>query len=118
MEDAEFKRKADKAFALMAEKGLCKTTRIPFIYRMLWSLGIKAPPALFASFGSNLCILGVYYAVVYGCIMWFFSWHPRGMIPLTGLITSLITGLFYGACMAIVYRKRRKGSGLPEWEQL
>jgi len=118
VKDEEFKRKTEKAFVLMCEKKLKKTTRIPFTYRLLWSMGIKIPPAIFASFGSNLCFLGAYFAVSYGCIMWFVSWQPRGMSPLTGLITSLIAGLFYGVCMAFVFRKCRKAARLPDWEQL
>ncbi|MGK3125854.1 DUF6404 family protein [Candidatus Pantoea formicae] len=118
MNDAEFKRKTDRAFALLEEKALRECNRIPLTYRLLWSAGIKVPPALFASFGSNVCVLGAYFAVFYGCIMWLITWRPQGMSPLTSAVTSLLAGLFYGICMAAVFRKRRKAMDLPVWEQL
>lgn len=118
MKEAEFKRKTEKAFALMSESGLRKSNRIPFTYRFLWGMGIKKVPALFASFGSNVCFLGIYFAVFYGCIMWFITRHPRGMGILSSIVTSLFAGLFYGICMAVVFRSRRKAKSLPDWKQL
>jgi hypothetical protein len=118
MEDAEFKRKAEKAFALMAEKGLRKKNRIPFTYRLLWKTGIKIPPALFASFGINVGALGIYFAVFWGFSMWFLVWRHDGFSPLLSIFVVLLAGFFYGLCMAGVFRKRRKACGLPEWEQL
>lgn len=118
MTDAEFKRKTDKAFALMVETGLRKSQRVPFTYRLVWSMGLKLPPALFNSFGANLLLLSAYFGVSYGLLMWFITWHPGGMSPSEAIITSLLAGLFYGVCMAAVFRNRRKSKGLPEWEEL
>lgn len=118
MKDAEFMRKTDKAFALMSEKGLRKSLRAPFTYRLVWSLGLKVRPALFASFGINVLFLGVFFAVTYGVIMWFVSWRPHGWSPETSIITSIIAGLFYGICIAAKLRNRRKIKGLPVWEEL
>jgi len=118
MKDAEFKRKTEKAFALLRERGLRKKNRIPLTYRLLWSVGVKKRPALFDSFGRNACFLGVYFALMYGGIMWFVSWRPQGMNPITSLISSLLAGLFYGLCMAALFRSRRKSQDLPDWEKL
>lgn len=118
MKVAEFKRKTEKAFALMSEKGLRKSQRIPATYRLLWWMGIKKTPALFSSFASNVCFLGVYYAVFWGCCMWFVTWRPRGYSPLASVITALVAGLLFGLCMAAVFRSRRKAKDLPDWEQL
>lgn len=118
MKDAEFKRKTNKAFALMVEKGLRKNHGVPWSYRLLWWMGLKVPPAVFNSFGANVLLLGLYFGFFYGLIMWFVTWHPDGMPPSKAIIMSSFAGLFYGVCMAAVFRNRRKAKGLPEWKAL
>lgn len=118
MKDAEFRRKREKAYALMLEKGLHKNDRIPFLYRLLWRAGINVPPALFANFACNVCVLGTCYAVFWGCCMWFVTWKPRGYSPLASVIIALAAGLLFGLWMAVAFRSRRKAKGLPEWRQL
>lgn len=118
MKDAEFKRKREKAYALMSAAGLRKSQRIPATYRLLWWMGIKRPPVLFAGFVSNVLLLGGYYAVLWGGIMWFVTWHPRGYSPLASMITAVAAGLLFGLIMATIFRSRRKAKGLPDWKNL
>jgi hypothetical protein len=118
VKDAEFKRKRKKAYALMAATGVRRNQSIPATYRLLWWLGIKKRPALFASFWSNLILLGGYYAVFWGGMMWFITWQSRGYSPLASVITALAAGLLFGLIMASILRRRRKAKCLPGWEQL
>lgn len=72
MEDAEFKWKAEKAFALMTEKGLSKKTHTVHFPAALVD-GYRNPPRAICQFWQQLMHLGVIMPLMMNAISGFLA---------------------------------------------
>lgn len=53
----------------------------PPLLRGLWMLGFKIPPLPFVRFWQIMLMMGLMFSVLWGLMMWFFSWKDMGMPP-------------------------------------
>jgi hypothetical protein len=98
----------------LSQRGVSRYTIAPPMYRLLWRLGIKVKPPLFASFWSLVVIAGVGYGLLLGIFMWFFVWQSRSVSALVG--TVAVAAVLFGLFMSLYYRWRARRLGLPRWE--
>src|SRR5262245_11516899 len=102
--------------AHLSELGLSEGFHSPPLYRLLWRLGINAPPPLFSSFGAIAFVQGSLFGVCWGAIMWVALWSRTSRFSWQlALGVSLLAGVLFGAWMAFLVRRRAKQLGLPLW---
>jgi hypothetical protein len=95
----------------MRQRGVGKFRAAPPIYRLLWRLGIKVRPPVFASFWS----LAVPYAIFYG-ILFFIVWWLNVGHSITGLVLSGVAAAFMAASIAVGNRRQARKLAFPRWE--
>ena len=98
------------------QRGIGQYTTAPPLYRLLWRIGIEAPPPHFASFGSIALLMGLFFGVFWGLVMWFTIWREDDMPIALALTTSAIAGLLFGVIMAAYFRWRARKLALPPWQ--
>jgi hypothetical protein len=110
--------KRTAALELLATTGIWRSTYEPSYVRLLWRLGIDARPPHFASFWRNALGAGLYFAVVWGLVMWLVVWQRLNMSAVEAVLASATAGLFFGLAMGGYYAYGRRKHGLPSWEEL
>jgi hypothetical protein len=108
--------KVDHLLNDLAQRGVGKYSAAPPIYRLLWRMGYQVPPPHFAGFWPLALIMGAFFAVLWGLLMWVFFWRGESMPIAIAIVSSLITGLLFGVAMAAYFRWSAKRLGLPRWE--
>ena len=108
-------KKREAALRLLESKGISRSNYSPPAARALWRLGIDVPPPHFASFGVTTLLLGTYFAVAWGLIMWLVFWFRRGLPAEAGLLTAVCAGILFGLSMAGYYAYCRRKYGIPLW---
>jgi Family of unknown function (DUF6404) len=99
----------------LGQKGIGPYTVAPPFYRLLWALGIQAPPPHFGGFWLPALWMGTAFGVLWGVFMWFAFWRGQ-MAPATAIGTSALGGGCFGAVMASYYQRQRKKLALPPWQ--
>jgi len=107
--------KLEKMHKHMAALGIRHSTYAPPAWRILWRMGIKVPPPLFAPFWPCAILLSGYFVVAWGLFMWLFAWSHRDMPLWLMLSSALFAGLLFGLCMAAYYRHVAHKHNLPAW---
>jgi hypothetical protein len=107
-----------KALELLKATGMSRGNYEPPLVSLLWRLGMPVPPPHFASFIAVALFLGVGFGVVWGAVMWFFTWSASGMDMHAAMLTSTASGLFFGIAMASFYAYGRRKHKLPKWLDL
>jgi hypothetical protein len=111
------------AVADLRARGVWRSTAAPPLYRLLWRLGVAAPPPLFQSFLSLTGVLGAFFglslALAYGTAL--FVAAPDlagpGERSLAAVTTGVLAGLLFGLPMAVYYRWYARRLGLPAWDE-
>jgi len=99
----------------LASRGVGKMTIAPPAFALAWKLGIPIPPPHFLSFGTLALMMGGFFGVFWGILMWLVFWK-RETLPAGGaFVASLIAGILYGLVMASYYRWKARKLGLPSW---
>ncbi len=99
----------------LGQKGIGPYTVAPPFYRLLWRLGIEAPPPHFGGFLMPALTTGAAFGIIWGVFMWFTFW--RGQTdPTIAVGTSVLAGCLFGGVMASYYQRQRKKFALPRWE--
>jgi hypothetical protein len=99
----------------LGQKGIGPYTVAPPLYRLLWGLGIKAPPPHFGGLWVPALGMGTTFGGLWGVFMWFTFWRGE-MAVTTALAISVLAGIFFGALMASYYLRQRRKFRLPRWE--
>ncbi|MGX5915093.1 DUF6404 family protein [Aliidiomarina sp. Khilg15.8] len=113
-----FDQHKNAALAHLAQTPLSRGNYQPLPTLLLWMIGARVRPPHFQGFAANLLTSGLYFAIVWGLLMWFILFAPRGASPLAALQMSILVGLLYGAVMAFYYRHSARKHRLPSWESL
>jgi hypothetical protein len=100
----------------LGQRGVGKSTVAPPLYRILWRLGVEATPPLFASFWSTALMMGVWFAIGWGVIMWLFVWRGEDQPAAVFVTVSIVAGVLFGITMAAYYRWRARKLALPRWD--
>jgi hypothetical protein len=98
------------------QRGINPYTTAPPLYRLLWRVGIEAPPPHFASFGSIALLMGLFFGVFWGLVMWLLVWREDDVPIAIALIMSLVAGVLFGVIMAAYFRWRARKLALPPWK--
>jgi ABC-type branched-subunit amino acid transport system permease subunit len=98
----------------LGQKGVGRYTIAPLLYRLLWRLGIKVRPPLFASFWSLVVITGLGYGLLLFVLMWPFVRQTEPVSAVVG--TAALAAVLFGLFMAVYYRARAQKLGLQRWE--
>lgn len=113
-----FTEKQQKAFTLLAEKGIKPASYNPPLMRLLGRLGMVVRPPHFMPFWYGTLVFGVYFAVIWGLFMWLFVWPGQSM-PFSEVAAQAgMAGAAFGVLMATWYQFGRRKHTLPRWEDL
>jgi hypothetical protein len=115
---SSFDIRRSKAIALLKKTGIWKINYLPPAITLLWRMGVKVPPPHFAGFAITATMLGLYFGLAWGVIMWLFVWSSQGMSSSAALFKALSTGVLFGLAMAAYYAYGRKKHQLPSWDSL
>ena len=99
----------------LKQRGIGPFTAAPPLYRLLWWMGIETPPH-FASFGSIALVMGLFFGVFWGLIMWFLGWRANDVPIAFALAMSAVAGVLFGVTMAAYFRWRASKLALPAWK--
>lgn len=114
----EFEEKKQRAMALLIQKKMWASNAAPPLIRLLWRVGVKIPPLPFCSFWHITLILGSYFCISWGAVMWLLVWRTKPVSLLAAVSGSLIAGAAFGAAMALLMLIKRKRLKLPRWEEI
>ena len=114
----DFEAKRERALKLLDATGIRRSNYCPPLLRLLWRLGVQAPPPHFAGFGATAGVAGAFFAVVWGSIMWFVMWRSTGLSPTSALLAAVSAGALFGLFMSAYYAYGRKKHKLPDWDSL
>lgn len=114
----EYERKFDAAMDELRTTEMWTSNHSPPALRVLKALGFKARPPHYANLWIVFCSSAVWFAVVWGLIMWFVTWRAAGFTGLDAAGASAFAGVLFGAFMSVYYRRGRKKYGLTRWDDL
>jgi hypothetical protein len=110
--------KREAALRLLSATGMKRSNYEPPLLRLLWRLGVDAPPPHFASFGANALVAGIFFGSCWGMSMWLFLWRQQAAPITVSLLSSVLAGLLFGIAMATYYAYGRRKYNLPSWHSL
>ncbi len=111
----------------MRQKGVRSWTAAPPIYRLLWRLGIKVRPPLFASFRSLFWRWAIFYLCFFLLVWWgqgiswgqgssHFWWWEGGNHSISGLVGCGVGAAICGLVIPAIIRRKARKLALPRWE--
>ncbi|WP_313140574.1 DUF6404 family protein [Stenotrophomonas sp.] len=98
--------------------GVHRRHSAPPLHRLLWRMGFNAPPPILASVASNALLMGTWFTVGWGVLMWLLVWRNTHMPAGGAVFSALLAGVLFGLLMAVVMRVMRLRRGLPLWRDL
>ena len=99
----------------LAARGVRKMTIAPPFFWLAWKMGVAVPPPHFLGFGALGLLMGGFFGVFWGAIMWLFVWSHQRMPVIGAGIVAVAAGLFFGIAMASYYRWSARKLSLPSW---
>ena len=111
-------RRWRQAEAETAAAGIGPWTAKPPFTRMLLALNLPVRPPHYAEFWSNVLSMGVYFAAVWGLLMWALLWRQSATPLAVGVSASILAGVLFGLWMAVYYRRAKRKHNLSDWSQL
>ena len=110
--------KVQAALRHLDAAGVQRRHSAPPLHRLLWRMGINAPPPILASVASNVVLMGIFFALGWGVLMWLMVWRNTNLPIAIALFSALMAGVLFGVLMAVVMRVMRLRRGLPLWRDL
>ena len=101
----------------MAELGISPSNAVPPLWKLLWQSGVDIPPPLFMGFGSIALLMGGFFGVFWGLLMWVIMWSRQGMPTWLVLAAAAMAGVLFGLCMAAYFRHLARRHKLPSWAE-
>lgn len=114
----DFIARRDRALRLLEKTGMAKSSYCPAWLGLAWRCGLRWRPPHFAGFLPTALANGFYFAVVWGTIMWVFSWRAERMPLSQVLLFAAMAGALFGLGMATAYAQARRKHRLPTWQGL
>lgn len=108
----------EEALALLRETGMTRNSYAPPPHRLLWRRGILVRPPHFAPFHHNMLGTALWFAPLWGFLMWFLVWSGQGQPLWIMLGASVLAGLLVGILMAIFYQENARKNHLPPWDAI
>jgi hypothetical protein len=99
---------------LLRKRGYWLSNAIPPASRLLWKLGIEAPPPYFLSFTTGALVSGLSFGLIFGAINSLFIW-PANISNTRAFVQTAIASIFFGLAMATFWRSQAQSLKLPPW---
>ena len=109
------KEKVAFAISDLTARGVGKGTLAPPLFQLAWKLCIPIPPPLFMNFYGVALLMGSFFGVFWGLLMWFLFWSRTDLGTVGAVIASAAAGVLFGLWMASYYRRNARKLGLPSW---
>ena len=116
MADPAFDTRLQQALSFIESKGIRRSTAAPPLYRLFWKMGLKVPPPLMAGFFSIALLMGSFFGVFWGLVMWLLIWNRTDMPFAIAALLALMAGVLFGLIMAAVLRMQARGRRIPVWK--
>ena len=98
----------------MLSRGAKRSELRPPLFRLLWALGARVPPPLFASGMQQFLVHGIMGGFFWGTFMWILVWRDSPGAAVGG---GFLFGLLFSFMMHFQIEKRRKKLGLEgDWK--
>jgi hypothetical protein len=91
------------ALNLLAATGMWRSNYAPPALRLLWRLGVDAPPPHFRTFSGNALLMGSLFAVTYPCAMRVIEGSAAFTPPLHALVQIPLSAVIFGVGIASYY---------------
>ena len=106
------------ALKLLAATGMWRSNYEPPLLRVLWWLGIDAPPPHFATFAQTALVSGTGFAFCFSLVMWLIEGSQSAKPLWAMLLKVAISSVLFGLFMARYYAYGRVKYALPRWSEL
>lgn len=114
----DYDRKYAAALDELAKTGIWRSNSNPPYLRLLRSIGQRPRPPHYQVFKRNFIGHGLWFAVCWGLLMWFFFWRTTDMTILLAFVSAGFAGVFYGLIMAAYYSNGQRKHRLTRWDDL
>ena len=95
--------------------GVSAGTVAPPLWRLLWRMGVDVPPPLFLRFLPAAALLGGFFGLGWGLLMWPMYWARHGLPLGAALAAMVFAGTSFGLLMAAYLRFMARRHRLPAW---
>lgn len=107
-----------RALQLLRQTGILRSNYEPPLLRLLWRLGINAPPPHFAGFLPTALATGLSFGLFWSVSMWLLVWPELSRSLSSLALVSACAGVLFGLTMASYYAYGRRKHRLPRWKDL
>jgi hypothetical protein len=114
--DPAFDARLQQALMFIESKGVRRSTAAPPLYRLFWRMGLKVPPPLMAGFWAIALLMGGFFGLFWGVVMWLLMWGRNGMPLAFAALLALVAGVLFGLLMAAVLRSQARNKQIPAWK--
>ncbi len=109
-------QKVERLIADLGKQGVSPYTVAPPLFRLLWALGLQAPPPFFLRFFPLTLLAGTFFGILWGVCMWLIQWQAWHMPVEVVLVLAAVAGLAFGMSLAAYYRWKAARLQLPPWD--
>ncbi len=113
---SEFRAKIARFENLMKSKGVARREYYSLPFRLLHRLGLEATPFHFQNPTRIGMIAGVIYSVPTVVVFWILYGKPLGLLSF--LLFGVVSGVLFGAIMAVLTKQKVKRLNLPSWQEI
>lgn len=99
------------------QKGIPKSSYAPPLYRLIWRLGIKSTPPIFASFTKIFLTQSLIFTVLWGVLMYLILWRKQNMTIESMVWNACFAGVLFGLMVAAFLKWQAKKYNLPSWNE-
>lgn len=96
----------------LAELGIADSIAAPPLWKLFWRMGFAVPPPPFMGAGRITLVMGGFFGVFWGLVMWLMLWSRQGMTVWIAVTAAAVAGLLFGLCMAFYFRRLARKHGL------
>jgi|SRR5690606_32238884 len=113
-----FEKRKKVALEELKKSGIWRSNYMPPALKLMWKIGLKVRPPHYNYFLHNALSLGLWFAIAWGILMWFFQWRSMEISILVAIGFAAATGIFFGVFMASYYKWSAKKHHLSSWSEL
>ncbi|MBM1690986.1 DUF6404 family protein [Sulfitobacter geojensis] len=114
----DHERKFEAALAELATTDMWAGNYKPPLLNVQRRLGWMVRPPHYASFWRVMLGYALWFAPVWGILMWFVSWRGQGFSLVSAAGAAAFAGILFGGMMALYYARARRRYKLSKWEDL
>ena len=104
------------AMAELEASSIKRANYAPPLFRLAKAIGLRPRPPHYMGFGRAALLSGPAFGLLWGALMWVFSWQASGLPIGVALLASLLAGVLFGLAMAGYYRWAASEAGLSRWD--